>query len=891
MSIRSFSGSAAEQSVSISIARASAVVVFLSLLVALLAAAPISAQTTLPFVFSGATLNGGPAIAVFTRDDTTGVLTPVPNSPFAVRDAPTFFAMDVQARFLFAGCGLRVCMYQLNKDTGAVQEVLASPFSATTTTNPIFISEDSTGAYLYVVNGYSATLNVGNGSIDVFQIDPVNLDLVPYQNISSTHDVMSAASEPRSSTLYEFLGFNPSNIDRSASVAIYDWDSPTASLALVNNLQTGIAALTLSTDPPAQYLAADHGGLAGGGEEIDIFSILTPQSPAALSVITIPFGVTAQESFNNSGTLTYSLRGNNVVRVYDSSTGVETPHSPLPVSTAEASFSNWVLDPTGPFVYVMTTSGIVGYQLDPTTGYPSQPAQLASPFGQGIVTGPLFFSRSTSQVLAPISAFTFTPSTLTFGSITVGQSSPPQQIVLTSAGSKQMTLSSLGLSGLNAADFSETDNCAAPVVLPLKSFCTATITFSPKTANASSQAFLLVTDDSVNSPQQVPLTGTGLAPIPSITLTPSSFAFPTTTQGTTATPLTVTLTNSGTATLHITGVSLSGGNTSDYSLSTTCSGAYAISATCPITVTFSPIAPGVRATSVLISSDAGNTTVGVSGNAVLAVAIAPAPAGSTSATVSVGQTAQYNLQATPGPGFSGTITFSCSGVPFEAVCTVPANVAVSGGTVAPFSISVSTAVAAPFIPIRIPPSGPASPRSRPLFPVLFTLLAAFMVFLLFSRAKFSTRQRFVPSAAFALFLALLVWSGISCNSAGSMQTGPPQITATPSIQPAGGTITSGFPTVSITDSTPGAVIHYTTDGSMPTASSPAYSSSFTLNAAATVQAIAVASGYTTSASASANYKFQTPSGSTTITVTPTAKANGSNQPLQLSPVQLTLTVQ
>jgi hypothetical protein len=48
------------------------------------------------------------------------------------------------------------------------------------------------------------------------------------------------------------------------------------------------------------------------------------------------------------------------------------------------------------------------------------------------------------------------------------------------------------------------------------------------------------------------------------------------------------------------------------------------------------------------------------------------------------------LQVTPGPGFTGTLSFVCAGQLFGAVCTVPASVTISGGAVTPFTISVST---------------------------------------------------------------------------------------------------------------------------------------------------------------------------------------------------------
>src|SRR5580658_5110900 len=77
--------------------------------------------------------------------------------------------------------------------------------------------------------------------------------------------------------------------------------------------------------------------------------------------------------------------------------------------------------------------------------------------------------------------------------------------------------------------------------------------------------------------------------------------------------------------------------------------------------------------------------------------------------------------------------------------------------------------------------------------------------------------------------------------------------ATPTISPNGGTITT-TQQITISDTTPGYSIYYTTNGSAPKASaSEIYSGPFTLSASATVQAIAVASGFATSSTASASF--------------------------------------
>lgn len=70
--------------------------------------------------------------------------------------------------------------------------------------------------------------------------------------------------------------------------------------------------------------------------------------------------------------------------------------------------------------------------------------------------------------------------------------------------------------------------------------------------------------------------------------------------------------------------------------------------------------------------------------------------------------------------------------------------------------------------------------------------------------------------------------------------------ATPQISPAGATFTN-VQTVTISSTTPSANIYYTTNGSIPTASSLPYTGAFQIADSVTVKAIAVATGYDNSA--------------------------------------------
>ena len=89
--------------------------------------------------------------------------------------------------------------------------------------------------------------------------------------------------------------------------------------------------------------------------------------------------------------------------------------------------------------------------------------------------------------------------------------------------------------------------------------------------------------------------------------------------------------------------------------------------------------------------------------------------------------------------------------------------------------------------------------------------------------------------------------------------------ATPSFSPAPGNYSSPQ-SVTLSDTTAGAVIYYTTDGSTPTTSSTLYSGSIAVSGTTTIKAIAVASGYLNSAVATGTYTL--PATLVSIAVTP-----------------------
>jgi hypothetical protein len=278
---------------------------------------------------------------------------------------------------------------------------------------------------------------------------------------------------------------------------------------------------------------------------------------------------------------------------------------------------------------------------------------------------------------------------LTFANEPVNTPSGAQQFMLSNIGDAPLTVASIAASG----DFAQTNNCGTTVGIGAN--CTVNVTFTPTLSGIRNGA-VTITDNAADSSQMVTLTGMGVAPV--VSLPGASFAFGSQAVGTRSLTQSMLLTNIGNGSLSLTSIAITGGESGDFSETTTCGTGVAAGANCAISVTFTPTVAGNRSATLTITDNASDSpqSVSLTGTGTdfsLALATgANCPSGgncSTSAIITAGQTATYNLQVSAVNGFSGSISLICTGAPGPSTCSIsPASVVPSGPSFA-FTVTIN----------------------------------------------------------------------------------------------------------------------------------------------------------------------------------------------------------
>ncbi len=359
-----------------------------------------------------------------------------------------------------------------------------------------------------------------------------------------------------------------------------------------------------------------------------------------------------------------------------------------------------------------------------------------------------------------------TPTSLTFAMQNEGPPSAAQNATLKNTGASPVTISSIGFGGANPTDFAETNNCplAPSATLNGGGICTIAVTFQPIEAGQIS-AVLSVADDSAPSPQTVAVSGTGTTPI--VQAAPATLQFGSTVVGVVSASQLIQVSNSGTGALMISGVSFGGADGGDFQASGSCVGAksvtVAVGANCTLDVEFLPLAAGTRTATLTLNDNANtNPPVTFAGTAT-DFQLGAAPGGTTSATITAGQTAVIALQVSAVNGFTGTVALGCTNAPPAGGCSVsPSSAQVSGATPVPFTVNVTTTARGSILPMTRPG---AHRRILPATPMWMTLLLALA-------ALFFAGSRDRKSRALRPILMLCLLLLASCGGGGSSTTPP-----------------------------------------------------------------------------------------------------------------------
>jgi hypothetical protein len=233
---------------------------------------------------------------------------------------------------------------------------------------------------------------------------------------------------------------------------------------------------------------------------------------------------------------------------------------------------------------------------------------------------------SSFEILSTSASVSPSPSSVTFPNQTVNTTSAAQVVTITNNGSGAATISGIAITGTNAVDFAQTNNC--PASLAASAFCTVSVTFTPQSATTFSAAVTITG----SSPLSVPLSGTGTAAPPTITLAPGSITFPNQTVNTTSAAQNVTLTNNGPGALTIASIAIGGTNPLDFGQTNNCPvspATLAANAFCTIGVTFTPQAANPYSATVTVNDNGVGSpqSVNLSGTGIPAgpaVTLAPA---------------------------------------------------------------------------------------------------------------------------------------------------------------------------------------------------------------------------------------------------------------------------
>ena len=303
----------------------------------------------------------------------SGVLTPVPGSPFAAGTQPRSVAEHPTAGFLYGTNATSVFGFSVDPGTGNLTPVPGSPFPAGT--DPRSVAIDPSGRFLYAVNN-------GTGAISAFTIDLTagGLTAVAGSPFASGPGARAAARDPTGRFLYV--------VNQTAgTVSAFAIDSTSGALTAVGTVAAGANPESITVHVSGQFaFVANHDSNTVLVYSIDATTGALTQADAQAAAGAV--GLTAI-AIAPSGQFAYAAAetSNNVSGfVVNPTTGALTPvlGTPFGAGTGPQSVA---VETSGQFVFSanQTSNDVWVYSLNPATG--GLTPIVGSPFSAG--TNPL----------------------------------------------------------------------------------------------------------------------------------------------------------------------------------------------------------------------------------------------------------------------------------------------------------------------------------------------------------------------------------------------------------------------------------------------------------------------------------------------------------------------
>ncbi|MBV9296549.1 MAG: choice-of-anchor D domain-containing protein, partial [Acidobacteriaceae bacterium] len=270
-------------------------------------------------------------------------------------------------------------------------------------------------------------------------------------------------------------------------------------------------------------------------------------------------------------------------------------------ATGDFTVTNWycstppfTLNPGGSCgIYIQFTPSASGTRTGTLTVNSTAGNQTAALNGTGVT------ATQTIQI---------TPTSMTFGSVVVGQTASQYPLYIQNTGTEPVSLTTLGaLSGTNAGDFTvNTYTCPVGGNLQPGTSCEMLVSFTP--GGTGSRTASLQNVDSAGT-QNVPLSGTGVSATPTYTTSYAELVYNSQVQGTTSPTNTYTyFYNNGTLPVTLGTATVTSGFVKP-SGDDTCSGSTITGGgNCYVYVSFAPTTPGYT-TGTLTFKNSSNTTL------------------------------------------------------------------------------------------------------------------------------------------------------------------------------------------------------------------------------------------------------------------------------------------